>query len=233
MKMYLALKRASDLVLGTVALIILSPILVVISAIVMFSSPGGVLFRHRRVGMNGRMINVFKFRTMVANAANMGSSVTRFGDPRITSLGQWLRRSKLDELPQIFNVLNGTMSFVGPRPDVQEIVDTYDLAMRQILSVPPGITSVASLQLQREEELLAGSCNPDDDYIKIIVPKKVMVAMEHVDRKSIVFDLSVLAQTFLSVCFGISFKGANGMVLVDELRQQVLKASTYSKPNEK
>ena len=132
---------------------------------------------------------------MVVNAGHIGTSVTTGHDPRITKIGRVLRKTKLDELPQLWNVLKGDMSFVGPRPDVQEIVNNYTGEMRRILEIRPGITSNASLHLRNEEELLSLAREPDKAYEEIFVPAKVELAMEHVLRKSFFFDFGILLKT--------------------------------------
>jgi lipopolysaccharide/colanic/teichoic acid biosynthesis glycosyltransferase len=143
---------------------------------------------------------------MVPDADKLGSSVTSGQDPRITPLGKWLRKTKIDEIPQLWNVVKGDMSLVGPRPEVPEVVAMYTLKMRQILKFRPGLTSVASLELHREEELLDLSANPDDAYVRIFVPTKVASAMSVALSPSFVYDLQILVSTAWVLTLGRMFK---------------------------
>jgi lipopolysaccharide/colanic/teichoic acid biosynthesis glycosyltransferase len=188
-------KRAFDLIVAGVGLLLVSPLLIAVAVVIKLSSPGPVLYSQLRVGRHGRHFRIYKFRSMVINADRLGSSVTTGADRRITPIGRILRRTKLDELPQLFNVLRGEMSLVGPRPDVPEIVDLYTPELRRILEVRPGITSVATVHLRDEELLLTGVTDPDRFYIDVLVPAKVRLAMQHVDNPSLLYDCVVLAQT--------------------------------------
>jgi len=189
------IKRFFDLLLSFVGILALAPVLLIVAIAVKCSSRGPVLYTQKRSGLHGSIFSVYKFRTMVDRAETLGTSVTTQADPRVTSLGRFLRRTKLDELPQLFNVLKGDMSFVGPRPDVPEIVAKYTPEIKKILSVRPGITSLATLHFRDEEVLLSKAENPDRFYEKILVPFKVELAMEHVRRHSFWFDFKVLVQT--------------------------------------
>jgi lipopolysaccharide/colanic/teichoic acid biosynthesis glycosyltransferase len=188
-------KRAFDLLVSLSLLAALSPLLLVLVFAVRASSPGPALFRQRRVGRHGRPFTILKFRTMRLAPASTGSAVTAGSDPRITPLGAWMRRTKLDELPQLLNVVRGEMSLVGPRPDVPEVVATYDERMRELLAVRPGITSIASVDLRHEEALLGAARDPERFYLEVVVPAKVEAAMQHVARPTIAFDLEVLGRT--------------------------------------
>ncbi|BBO18553.1 sugar transferase [Candidatus Brocadia pituitae] len=159
---------------------------------------------------------------MVVNADRIGTSVTTGHDTRITKVGRILRRTKLDELPQLWNVLKGDMSFVGPRPDVPEIVNNYSGAMKRILEVRPGITSSASLHLRNEEDLLSLAKEPDKAYEEIFVPAKVRLAMEHVQRKSFLFDFRILFQTVWALTGGRIWPSKEHPV-VKEIKQAIEK----------
>ena len=174
----------------------------IIAFLIRATSNGPIFFRQDRVGLHQKIFRVYKFRTMVQGAEAMGTSVTTRIDPRITSIGRILRKLKLDELPQLINVFMGDMSLVGPRPDVPEIVENYTIEMRQIFQVRPGITSVATLYLRDEEEILADVDEPDTFYEDILVPLKVRLAMEHVERDSFAFDLKILCQTVWMLTLG-------------------------------
>ena len=183
-----------------------APLLALVAVIIKVVTPGPVLFSQVRVGRGGDTFRLHKFRTMVPDADKLGSSVTSGQDPRITPLGKWLRKTKIDEIPQLWNVVKGDMSLVGPRPEVPEVVAMYTLKMRQILKFRPGLTSVASLELHREEELLDLSANPDDAYVRIFVPTKVASAMSVALSPSFVYDLQILVSTAWVLTLGRMFK---------------------------
>jgi lipopolysaccharide/colanic/teichoic acid biosynthesis glycosyltransferase len=197
--MYPICKRAFDVVVSLTALVILSPILIVIAIAIRLESRGPVLYAGRRVGKDGKSFSMYKFRTMVVNADKIGGSSTPDDDPRITACGKFLRRHKLDELPQLFNVLLGSMSIVGPRPQVEWAVNLYTPEQRQVLTVRPGITDYASVRFPNEGEILKGSTDPDRDYMEKIHPEKMRLSLEYVRRRSFATDLSVIAQTAAAI----------------------------------
>ena len=192
---YLRVSRATDVTMALLGLAAAAPILALAAAAVLIESGRPVAYKGQRVGRDGRLFRIFKFRTMVKDAEALGSSVTRASDERITGVGRFLRRSKLDELPQLWNVIRGEMAFVGPRPDVPEIVRTYTREMRRALEARPGITSVASLWLRNESDLLRDVSCPDEVYETVIVPAKVELALTHLNRCSLAFDWGVLLAT--------------------------------------
>jgi lipopolysaccharide/colanic/teichoic acid biosynthesis glycosyltransferase len=195
MRIYPTAKRLFDATLAAFSLAVLSPALAVIAAAIRMESPGPLFYKGRRVGLMGRPFDMVKFRTMVVEAETLGGSSTPEDDPRITRVGKTLRRYKLDELPQLWNVLKGEMSFVGPRPQVQWAVDLYTEEEREILQVPPGITDRASLRFANEAEILKGSQDPDRDYIEKIHPEKMRLSLEYVRNRSFSGDLSIIART--------------------------------------
>jgi lipopolysaccharide/colanic/teichoic acid biosynthesis glycosyltransferase len=197
--MYPIIKRLFDIGASAAGLLVLSPLLLFLAAWIRMDSPGSVLYAAPRVGRGGRLFRMYKFRTMVANADCIGGSSTPDDDPRITGAGRWLRRYKLDELPQLLNVLNGTMSLVGPRPQVKWAVELYTPEQREVLTVPPGITDYASIHFPNEGELLRGSTDPDRDYMEKIHPEKMRLSLEYVRHRSLGTDLAVLARTFAAV----------------------------------
>ena len=196
------MKRFFDLILVCIGLVLAAPLIGVVALIVKTTSAGPIFFKQDRVGFKERVFQVYKFRTMVYGADAMGTLVTAGNDPRITPIGRVLRRTKLDELPQLFNVLKGDMSLVGPRPDVSEIVNNYTSEMRRIFNVHPGITSVATLHLRDEEGILAKVGDPDKYYEEFLVPLKVKLAMEHVDKDTFWFDMKILVQTVWMLTLG-------------------------------
>jgi lipopolysaccharide/colanic/teichoic acid biosynthesis glycosyltransferase len=189
------MKRSFDIICSLFGLGVFICPMAVIALVIKLTSKGPVLYTQRRVGWHEQIFFVYKFRTMVDKADTLGTSVTTGIDPRITPVGRFLRKTKLDELPQLFNVLKGDMSFIGPRPDVPEITAKYTPAMKQIFSVRPGITSVATLHFRHEEDILAKVKDPDKFYDEVVVPLKVELSMEHVRRNSFWFDFLVLLQT--------------------------------------
>jgi len=197
--MYSVLKRLFDLLVSLVALLLLSPLMGVLAWRIKRYDGGPVVYAGRRVGKGGKPFGMYKFRTMVMNADKIGGSSTPDDDPRITPIGKMLRRYKLDELPQLFNVVKGEMSLVGPRPQVQWAVDLYTPEQRQVLTVPPGITDYASVRFPNEGEILKGSTDPDRDYMEKIHPEKMRLSLEYVRQRSLLTDVKVIAQTFLAI----------------------------------
>lgn len=196
---YAFLKRAMDLGLAASALVVLSPLLLAATAWIKLADGGPVFYRGVRVGRGGVPFRMLKFRTMVIDAEKQGPSSTAGDDPRITRPGRLLRRFKLDELPQLLNVVKGDMSIVGPRPQVQWAVDLYTPEERLLLSVRPGITDFASLKFRNEAEILKGSADPDRDYLVKIAPLKTRLALHYVRHPSLATDLKIIFATTLSI----------------------------------
>lgn len=192
-------KRLFDVIASAVGLLVFSPLLLAIAAWIKLDSPGPVFYRGRRVGRGGKPFTMLKFRTMIVNAEAKGPSSTSEDDPRITRPGRVLRRLKLDELPQLFNVLGGSMSFVGPRPQVQWAVDLYNDEQRHLLDVRPGITDYASVVFRNEGEILRGSPDPDRCYLEKIAPRKIKLGLAYVRRHHLGIDLKILAATALAM----------------------------------
>ena len=193
------LKRAFDMMASAVGLLILAPVLFLIALAIKTDSRGPVFYRGRRVGRHGRPFRIFKFRTMVVEAENLGGPSTSDDDPRITRMGLRLRKYKLDELPQLINVLIGDMSLVGPRPEVQQYVDLFTEEEKAILSVRPGITDWASLWNSDEGTLLAGAADPEKTYLEEIRPQKIRLQLKYVRERSLRTDCIILAKTFETV----------------------------------
>ena len=193
------MKRFFDVVLSSVGLILTSPLLLAIAAWVRFSSPGSIFYRGTRAGRLGRPFRIFKFRTMVVNADKIGGPSTSADDPRITRAGHLLRRYKLDELPQLLNVLKGDMSLVGPRPEVMAEVALYSAQEKHLLDVRPGITDWASLEFRNEGEILRGSADPHQAYRERIRPEKVRLGLDYVKRHSLWTDVWILLLTLKSL----------------------------------
>ncbi len=197
--LYALTKRLFDAVLSFIALVAFSPLMFVIAVLVKLDSMGPVLYKGTRSGKRGNPFRMLKFRTMVANADRIGGPSTSADDPRVTKTGRLLRRYKLDELPQLINVLKGDMSFVGPRPEVLSEVAEYTPEERLLLSVQPGITDWASIKFNDEGEILKGSENPHLVYLEKIRPEKIRLGLEYVHRHSVVVDLRILFQTLATL----------------------------------
>ncbi len=209
-------KRAFDLLAAVFGLVLLSPVFVVVAVLIRLDSPGGVFFRQVRVGRGGRPFRIFKFRTMVADAPTRGASITVEGDHRITRVGAFLRRYKLDEFPQLLNVVAGHMSLVGPRPEVPEMVAHYTGAQRAVLSVRPGITDYASVTYRDENEVLAQSSDPIRTYIDHVMPRKLELNLLYLARRSLAEDVRVILVTvYLSLRGLLARTGKIGQAFVD------------------
>ncbi|MCB0791842.1 MAG: sugar transferase [Flavobacteriales bacterium] len=189
------MKRAFDILFSATLLVLLAPGLVLLAFVVAVTSSGGAFFRQVRVGRNGRMFQLIKFRSMRPGAEAAGQITIGGADPRITSLGRFLRRSKLDELPQLWNVLIGDMSIVGPRPEVPYYVALYSPEQRRVLSVRPGLTGPASLHYIDENELLARSDDPERLYRDEILPAKLVRDLAYVDHHDLGVDLRIIGTT--------------------------------------
>ncbi len=193
-------KRLFDLALVIPGLIVLSPLFITISLWIKLDSSGPIFFRQKRVGQYGKEFEILKFRTMVVNAESLGAKLTVGSDSRITKSGVFLRKYKVDELPQLINVLKGEMSLVGPRPEVPEYVAYWDAGDKEeVLSVPPGITDFASIEFKDENDMLVNSKNPVDKYIKEIVPLKLEYNKRYVRERSVWLDISLIFKTLLEV----------------------------------
>lgn len=189
------MKRLFDFTTAFLALVLLWPVLLIIALFVKATSPGPAFYCGKRAGRQGKIFKMYKFRTMVADADRLGGSCTSESDARVTRSGYWLRKFKLDELPQLLNVLVGDMSLVGPRPEVQEYVQLFTPEERAILSVRPGITDWASLWDRDEAQALAGHPDPERAYLELIRPEKIRLQLEYVRRRSFLTDLSILFAT--------------------------------------
>jgi lipopolysaccharide/colanic/teichoic acid biosynthesis glycosyltransferase len=194
---YLAVKRALDVVVSATALVLLAPVLAALSLAVKLSSPGPALFRQVRVGRNGRPFRIVKFRSMRACAP--GPQVTSAGDARVTPVGAVMRRTKLDELPQLWNVLVGDMSLVGPRPEVERYVRRFPEAYARILEVRPGLTDYAALEYRDEEATLGASPDPEAAYTEIVLPAKIALYHRYLDEMSLGTDLTLVLRTLAAL----------------------------------
>lgn len=196
------LKRGLDVVVSLVGLALFLPLMLVLALWVMCDSRGPILYRQVRVGRNGHDFRLLKFRSMRVDADRLGLITVGGRDPRVTRAGYYLRKYKLDELPQLLNVLRGDMSLVGPRPEVRKYVDLYTPEQLRVLTVRPGITDLASLRYRHENDLLAQAEDPDAYYIETVMPAKLALNLEYIDHQSFWGDLRLIGQTVVAVCRG-------------------------------
>ena len=201
-KLQLFLKRAMDIVVSGGALLVLWPVLALIALAIKIDDPGPVFYRQVRVGRDGKPFRIFKFRTMIVDADKKGLQITVGRDNRITRVGAFLRKTKLDELAQLINVFTGEMSFVGPRPEVPKYVDLYTPYQRQVLLVRPGITDYASIAYRNENDLLAGAQDPERMYIDVIMPEKIELNMKYLREISPIADIRLILKTIVAVIKG-------------------------------
>jgi lipopolysaccharide/colanic/teichoic acid biosynthesis glycosyltransferase len=194
-------RRALDLLISGPGLVLLCPLWLLLALWIKLDSSGPVLYRGKRVGQDGRPFLMYKFRTMVVGAERTGPAVTYRDDPRITKAGRFLRRSKLDELPQLLNVLRGEMGLVGPRPEDPIYVGLYTPEQRRVLSVKPGVTGPTQLEYRNEASMLSGE-SVDEDYVTRIMPEKLRLDLEYVRHRSLMLDLKILWRTARTLLFG-------------------------------
>jgi lipopolysaccharide/colanic/teichoic acid biosynthesis glycosyltransferase len=188
-------KRIFDLVCVVPGLIVIMPVWLIVAVLIWLEDRGPVLFMQERIGFRGTPFRMWKFRSMVVHAEKLGKQLTVGRDPRITRVGHFLRQSKLDELPQLVNVLRGEMSLVGPRPEVPRYVALYTTDQRRVLEVPPGITDPASIRYRDESEVLAQSGNPEQTYVTEIMPDKIRLNLEYAANANVWTDIQVIFGT--------------------------------------
>lgn len=191
------IKRIFDFLVSLVGIIILSPIFIIVSIAIKIDSRGSILFLQKRVGKDGKEFNIYKFRTMVTDAEKLGKQITIGNDSRITKVGAFLRKFKIDELPQLFNVLLGDMSLVGPRPEVPKYVALYNNEQKKVLSIRPGITDMASLRYKDENDILGKVDNPEEYYINVIMKDKLSLNLEYIEKSNVFFDIYLIVKTII------------------------------------
>lgn len=193
-------KRLFDWLASGVGLLLLAPLLLILAAWIKLDSPGPVFFRQERVGLRGRLFRIHKFRTMVTDAERRGLQITVGADPRVTRVGHWLRKYKLDELPQLLDVWLGNMSLVGPRPEVPRYVACYPSKVRDVvLSVRPGITDRASIEFKDENLILGRAADPDKAYVEQVLPIKLKYYVEYIETNSLLGDVKLIIRTFAAL----------------------------------
>jgi len=192
------MKRFFDILISVFFLIILSPLLILVAFLIKATSPGPILYRAERIGKDSKLFKVYKFRSMTVDADKAGPKITARGDVRIIPVGRWLRKFKLDELPQLINVFKGEMSVVGPRPEDPRYTAHYTPQQKQVLNVLPGITSAASVRYRHEEQLLSGR-DWETTYLQEILPQKLNIELQYLENPSFLTDLKIIYQTFLAL----------------------------------
>jgi len=192
-------KRIFDLVFSLLGIIFLSPVFLFVIILLKLDSEGSIIYKQVRVGLNLKNFELYKFRTMYKDADKKGLLTVGDHDNRITRIGYWLRKYKIDELPQLFNILKGEMSFVGPRPEVLKYVELYDAVQKRVLTVKPGITDWASIRFINENQLLENSDDPENYYINTIIPTKVSENLKYIDHNNLWIDLKIISFTLKSI----------------------------------
>lgn len=195
-------KRVLDIMAALAGLVLLAPLLLLIAAVIRLDSSGPILFWQDRVGLDGRIFRMCKLRTMVQGAERMGPAITAAADPRVTRVGAFLRRWKLDELPQLLNVLGGSMSLVGPRPEVPQFVELYDAEQRSVLAFKPGITDPVSLDYRDEESRLAATADPLESYVEEFMGEKIRLNLLYQEGATVFTDIGVVLRTLLGLVRG-------------------------------
>ncbi|WP_223826607.1 sugar transferase [Flagellimonas sp. S3867] len=188
-----------DIFVSFVGILVLSPVFIVLAILVKIGSAGPVIYKQNRVGLRNMDFSIYKFRTMYLDSDKKGLITIGDRDPRVTSIGYYLRKLKLDEIPQLFNVLFGHMSLVGPRPEVRKYVDYYSKQDIEVLNVRPGITDYASIEFRNENEMLKDAVNPDKKYIEEILPIKLSLNKKYIREKSFLTDIKILCLTMVSI----------------------------------
>lgn len=199
-KISLILKRIFDIVCASVALVIFSPIMILVAIAIKIDSPGEIFFRQERITTYGKKFRIWKFRSMVSDAEKKGTQITTEGDTRITRVGVVIRRYRLDEIPQLFNILAGDMTFVGARPEVEKYVNQYTDEMYATLLLPAGVTSEASIRYKDENLFLSKNVNVDETYIKHIMPEKMHYNLKAIKKFSVLEDIKTMIRTVFAVC---------------------------------
>ena len=192
-------KRIFDIIFSLLGLLLLSPLFIILAILVVLESPGGVFYKQIRVGRGNKDFGLYKFRSMHTGSDKKGLLTVGAKDSRITRTGYILRKYKLDELPQLINVLTGDMSFVGPRPEVRKYVDMYTPEQLKVLDVKPGITDYASIKFRNESELLSKAADPEDYYIKVVMPEKLSYNKEYIENNSFWLDIKLIFMTLYKI----------------------------------
>lgn len=220
------MKRLFDILFSLIGLLFLQPLFVVTAIMIKVDSQGPVFFRQGRVGKNFRRFMIYKFRTMVVDAEKKGLRITSGGDNRITKVGRILRKFKIDELPQLLNVLKGDMSLVGPRPEVIKYVEWYKDDYKRILSIRPGITDISSITFRNEESILQGVDDPEHYYVHVLLSEKMRLAQEYIQHASFSYDVKLIFKTLYKVIFPSTYSQKQAPSSQDNVSNQERRGST-------
>ncbi|MAC96400.1 MAG: glycosyl transferase [Flavobacteriales bacterium] len=193
------MKRLFDILSSAIAFILLSPILIVLAVAIMIDSKGGIFYKQKRIGKNGKAFMLYKFRSMRTGSDRKGLITVGSNDDRTTKVGRFIRKYKLDELPQLINILKNEMSVVGPRPEVEKYVQLYTAEQQKVLNVKPGLTDLASLAYINENEILGQAKDPEKTYVEQIMPAKLRLNLEYIEKQSFWFDLQIIAKTLMRI----------------------------------
>lgn len=193
------IKRLFDIIVSVIALILLSPLFFIIALIIKITSPGPVFYKGKRVGEGGKIFFMHKFRSMVANADKIGTDLTKHEDPRITKFGKFLRQTKIDEIPNLIDVLIGNMSLVGPRPESPQYTKYYDDRQKKVLNIKPGITGLAQLENRHEDLKLKDQEDPEKYYIQELMPKKLEIDLYYLENRNLMMDIIILFRTLIPI----------------------------------
>ena len=215
------MKRAFDIIVSFLGLLLLSPLLFLVALVIKLDSPGPVFFRQERMGKGFRPFRICKFRTMIYDPTSTGRPITAGQDSRITHIGNFLRKTKIDELPQLINVLRGEMSLVGPRPEVRKFVELFRREYEDILKIRPGITDVASIKYDDEAEILGHATDPEEEYVRRVLPDKIKLARDYVGRSSFLTDLRLILRTLprLVAWRSVTMNTDGGSIATDRRRR--------------
>ncbi len=192
------MKRLFDIAFSLLGIILLSPVFFILSILVLFSSRGNIFFLQERIGKNLKPFKIIKFRSMYSTQ-KIGTHVTGYNDPRVTPLGRFLRKTKLDEIPQLFNILTGKMSFVGPRPESVKYLNKINEKDRIIFSVRPGLTDFATLVFSQEERLFKGKENIEEYYVNTLLPRKIKLCLKYIHERSMLVDIKIILETLRKI----------------------------------
>lgn len=196
--MYPILKRIFDILSSITVLMMFLPIFIIIGLLIIIDSPGGMFYKQKRIGLNGKEFGLYKFRSMKTNADKEGQ-ITIGNDSRVTKIGSIIRKFKLDEIPQLINIIIGHMSVVGPRPEVEKYVKLYNETQLKVLTVKPGLTDLASIEFINEQDILGKSKNPNETYINEIMPAKLKLNLKYINERNFFYDLGVIFKTILKI----------------------------------
>jgi lipopolysaccharide/colanic/teichoic acid biosynthesis glycosyltransferase len=196
---YVIIKRGLDFIFSLIFLIILLPFFFIIALFIIIDDGFPIIYKQKRVGKNGKIFKILKFRTMKKNADSIGKLTIGKKDPRITKIGYFLRKYKIDELPQLWNILTGDMSFIGPRPEIPEYVALYNEQEKKVLKVRPGLSDYASLDYINENEILSNYSSPEEAYINIIMPQKLQLSLNYINNMSLKTDISITIKTIIKI----------------------------------